>query len=323
MAASEDFRDLREKLKSSAKNEQVYVVKSPKRSRKSRSSRNLSRSTDNEAIREEILRKLHLGIVQRRLFDSESCAEIEKKIDEIVAKGDRGEYKIHTVDRAPLRNKYFFGEGYTYGGQISGPGKEKLYPPGHVDKIPDWVDQLIIRPLVKARLIDDGFCNSVVINDYQPGGCIVSHIDPRHIFDRPIVSVSFLSDSCLSFGCRFSFKPIRCTKPILCLPVSRGCVTLLKDFAADDITHCIRPEDTVKRRAVIILRRVLPTAPRVSMTSSDSCYDNNRQNHPFGSLSSKKKKEDESSQLPKLKSAIQVVKRAANEDQSPIKKMKT
>lgn len=29
-------------------------------------------------------------------------------------------------------------------------------------------------------------------------------------------------------------------------------------YAADDITHCIRPQDVVQRRAVIILRRYLP-----------------------------------------------------------------
>lgn len=72
------------------------------------------------------------------------------------------------------------------------------------------------------------FVNSAVINDYLPGGCIVSHIDPIHIFDRPIVSISFMSDSALSFGCKFSFRPIRVSKPILALPLSKGCVTLLR-----------------------------------------------------------------------------------------------
>ncbi|GAB6020422.1 RNA demethylase alkbh5 [Chamberlinius hualienensis] len=327
MAASEEIGDLREKLKNNPKSGDISQEKNRKHGRKSKSSRNWSKLFNKESVREEVLRKLHEGIVQRRLFDSELCEEIEKKIDEVVLKAERGEYRRHTVDRAPLRNKYFFGEGYTYGGQISGPGEEKLYPKGQVDDIPHWIDQLIIRPLVKAKLMEEGFCNSVVINDYQPGGCIVSHIDPRHIFDRPIVSVSFLSDSCLSFGCRFSFKPIRCTKPILCLPMTRGCVTLLKGFAADEITHCIRPEDTVKRRAVIILRRVLPTAPRLS-TVKESFYDINLQNHPFGLLSPTKIKvqeeteEKKSAVMPKIKSAIQVVKRAANEEQSVIKKMK-
>ncbi|UYV76411.1 ALKBH5 [Cordylochernes scorpioides] len=154
---------------------------------------------------------------------------------------------------------------------------EKLYPHGEVDEIPDWINDLlrenlslwldvensgltrtlsqVISPLVESGLVPANFINSAVINDYQQGGCIVSHIDPPHIFDRPIVSVSFLSDSALSFGCRFSFRPIRVTEPVLCLPVSRGCITMLEGYAADKITHCIRPQDITSRRAVIILRR--------------------------------------------------------------------
>ena len=31
-------------------------------------------------------------------------------------------------------------------------------------------------------------------------------------------------------------------------------------YAADEITHCIRPQDVVKRRAVIILRRLVFTS---------------------------------------------------------------
>ncbi|KAF8767081.1 RNA demethylase ALKBH5-like [Argiope bruennichi] len=214
----------------------------------------------------DTLRKLHEGIQQRRLFSDDESKEIENKIDEVVAIGEKGLYKKYTVDRAPLRNKYFFGEGYTYGSQLlkKGPGMEKLYPKGEVDEIPEWVHDLVIKPLVKAKIVSEGFINSVAINDYQPGGCIVSHIDPAHIFDRPIISVSFMSNSALSFGCKFSFKPIRVTDPILCLPVCRGCVTILSGYAADNITHCIRPQDVKKRRAVIILRRVLPDAPRLS-----------------------------------------------------------
>lgn len=37
-----------------------------------------------------------------------------------------------------------------------------------------------------------------------------------------------------------------------------------RGYAADKITHCVRPEDVTSRRAVIVLRRVLPTAPRLS-----------------------------------------------------------
>jgi alkylated DNA repair protein alkB family protein 5 len=39
-----------------------------------------------------------------------------------------------------LCGRYFFGEGYIYGGQLKtrGPGQEKLYPRGEVDPIPQW-----------------------------------------------------------------------------------------------------------------------------------------------------------------------------------------
>ncbi len=210
-----------------------------------------------QSQRETELAKVHTGIRQRRLFSSEECKQIECKIDETVQLGEEDVFKSKTVDRAPLRNKYFFGEGYTYGSQLvkKGPGQERLYPKGEVDVIPSWILELLIKPLVEAKLVTKNFINSAVINDYQPGGCIVSHIDPPHIFERPIVSVSFFSDSVLSFGCKFSFRPIRVSKPVLCLPIGRGYATCLSGYAADEITHCVRPQDVTKRRAVIILRR--------------------------------------------------------------------
>ena len=59
-----------------------------------------------------------------------------------VGVGRAGGFLPSTVDRAPLRTKYFFGHGYTYGG---GAGQERLYPPGEVDPIPSWIQQLVIR----------------------------------------------------------------------------------------------------------------------------------------------------------------------------------
>ncbi|KAM6114155.1 RNA demethylase ALKBH5 isoform 2-T2 [Pterocles gutturalis] len=210
-----------------------------------------------EQKEEEEARKVKSGIRQLRLFSAEECAKIEARIEDVVSRAEKGLYKEHTVDRAPLRNKYFFGEGYTYGSQLQrrGPGQERLYPRGEVDAIPEWVHDLVIRKLVEHRVIPEGFVNSAVINDYQPGGCIVSHVDPIHIFERPIVSVSFFSDSALCFGCKFQFKPIRVSEPVLFLPVKRGSVTVLSGYAADEITHCIRPQDIKERRAVIILRK--------------------------------------------------------------------
>uniref|UniRef100_A0A8C7MYN0 RNA demethylase ALKBH5 n=1 Tax=Oncorhynchus kisutch TaxID=8019 RepID=A0A8C7MYN0_ONCKI len=215
-------------------------------------------------------RRVQSGIVQVEVFSKEDCDVIEGKINEVVANGEAGLYREHTVDRAPLRNKYFFGEGYTYGAQLEkrGPGQERLYPKGEVDDIPTWVHDLVITKLVASGVVPEGFVNSAVINDYQPGGCIVSHVDPLHIFARPIVSVSFFSDSALCFGCRFQFKPIRVSEPVLELPVRRGSVTVLSGYAADDITHCIRPQDIKERRAVIILRKTRPDAPRVDQSPS-------------------------------------------------------
>lgn len=183
-----------------------------------------------EQKEEEEARKVKSGIRQLRLFSAEECAKIEARIEDVVSRAEKGLYKEHTVDRAPLRNKYFFGEGYTYGSQLQrrGPGQERLYPRGEVDAIPEWVHDLVIRKLVEHRVIPEGFVNSAVINDYQPGGCIVSHVDPIHIFERPIVSVSFFSDSALCFGCKFQFKPIRVSEPVLFLPVKRGSVTVLR-----------------------------------------------------------------------------------------------
>lgn len=198
----------------------------------SRRRRRPSYGRRSSSIEDEIeeVKKIHEGCQQNQLFSDADCREIEKKIDEVVEIGKDGKYKEHTVDRAPLRNKYFFGEGYTYGAQLAkrGPGQERLYPHGGVDEIPQWIFDLVVSRLEEAKLVPKNFINSAVINDYLPGGCIVSHVDPIHIFDRPIVSVSFFSDSALSFGCKFSFKPIRVSKPKVCLPISRGCVTLIR-----------------------------------------------------------------------------------------------
>ena len=65
-----------------------------------------------------------------------------------------------------------------------GAGNEKLFPKGQVDEIPQWIFDLVVEPVVKAGIVPQGFINCAVINDYQPGGCIVSHIDPPQIFDR-------------------------------------------------------------------------------------------------------------------------------------------
>ncbi|GFO38906.1 RNA demethylase alkbh5 [Plakobranchus ocellatus] len=274
--ATGSITDLRSKIHSShSRNTGPFNKKTNSKTSHSHGSKNAPKSKYddyNTEEREQELQKVKSGIAQHPLFTEDQCKQIEKKIDKVVKLSDLGLYKEHTVDRAPLRNKYFFGEGYTYGSQLAkrGPGNERLYCKGDVDEIPKWIHKLVIRPLSEANIIPEDFVNSAVINDYKPGGCIVSHIDPPHIFERPIASVSFFSESALSFGCKFTFKPIRVSKPVLTLPLSRGCVTLLSGYAADHITHCIRPEDVTARRAVIILRRVREDAPRLEVPTEMS-----------------------------------------------------
>lgn len=236
MSAS-GYTDLRQKLKAMTPHRDDLKNRLHERSsnggakkRKYREESEDDASDQEQREREAEAQRVKSGIKQATVFSAEECALIEQKIDEVVAKGDKGLYREHTVDRAPLRNKYFFGEGYTYGAQLErrGPGQERLYSKGEVDDIPDWVHELVIERLVDRGLLPEGFVNSAVINDYQPGGCIVSHVDPIHIFERPIVSVSFFSDSALCFGCRFQFKPIRVSEPVLHLPVRRGSATVLR-----------------------------------------------------------------------------------------------
>ncbi|XP_033106627.1 RNA demethylase ALKBH5-like [Anneissia japonica] len=315
------YADLREKLGNSCRLRNAGLHsdrENPKletiSNRKHRSSLGRKRNVVDDI---EVAKLIRAGIKQFQLFDEEECQKIEEKINEVVRIGDDDVYKDHTVDRAPLRNKYFFGEGYTYGAQLAkrGPGQERLYAKGEVDPIPDWIYEMVVAKLVEKKIILDGFVNSAVINDYKPGGCIVSHVDPIHIFDRPIVSVSFLSDSALSFGCKFSFRPIRVTKPIVCVPMSRGCVTILSDYAADQVTHCIRPQDVRARRAVIILRRVYSDAPRLEPSFPSSSSRGRKRlrqedNHPRGSSYHRfhsHSRDDSPDPKIKMKSSVHVV----------------
>ncbi|KAG8549837.1 hypothetical protein GDO81_019632, partial [Engystomops pustulosus] len=47
-------------------------------------------------------------------------------------------------------------------------------------------------------------------------------------------------------------------------------------YAADEITHCIRPQDIKERRAVVILRKTRTEAPRLETKSLSSGYQPER-----------------------------------------------
>lgn len=204
-----------------------------------------------------------------QLFSAEESQELERLIDQVTVDAERGLFKDHTVDLTPMRNKYFFGFAYTYGAQkehAGARGVEAVWPPEDTSPIPDWIQDMVISRLEARRLVPKGWINAATINDYAAGGCIVSHIDPPHLFDRPIVSVSMFSDCNLVFGTRFAFpkeakQDIETSTPVLVHPCLRGHATVLKGYSANKITHAIRPCDLPSRRASIILRRVLPSAP--------------------------------------------------------------
>ena len=54
------------------------------------------------------------------------------------------------------------------------------------------------------------------------------------------------------------------SSPTARISVKRGWCLSMTGYAANEITHCIRPEDIQHRRAVIILRHVPESAPRMS-----------------------------------------------------------
>jgi len=201
------------------------------------------------------------------MFTPAECERFEELIEKVAADAERGLFKPHSVDLTPFRNKYFFGFAYTYGAQRDYPGArgvEAVWPPEDTSEIPGWIREHIISKLEAKRVVPKGWINSATINDYSPGGFIVSHIDPQHLFDRPIISISFFSDCNLVFGAKFGTPdagPGDATVPVLVHRCLRGNATVMKGYSADKITHAIRSCDLPSRRASIILRRVLPSAP--------------------------------------------------------------
>lgn len=228
----------------------------------------LRRSLQVRTTESDEYRRTKESVHSHALFTQQECERLEELIDQVVVDAEHGKFKKRTVDLTPMRNKYFFGFAYTYGAQKEHPGArglEAVWPPEETSEIPAWIREALVARLEAKRIVPKGWINSATINDYAAGGCIVSHIDPPHLFDRPIVSVSFFSDCNLVFGTKFEFPreahhPETST-PVLVQRCLRGYATVLKGYSANSITHAIRPCDLPSRRASIILRRVLPSAP--------------------------------------------------------------
>lgn len=208
-------------------------------------------------------------------FGSKECDEIESWIDYTDLQGSMGMFfGPKTLDSTPCRKKYFFGKGYTYGYGMR--GKETLLHEGEVDPIPDWIRNLVIAPLEKAEIIEPGWVDSVVMNDYRAGSSIVGHVDPPSIFSRPIVTVTFFSSAKLVFGA--SFDPQRRTAPAYSQLLERGCVLLLDGYAANSVTHGIRPEDILgPRRVSLVLRKTISDKATAAPSPSAAFLQNQMQ----------------------------------------------
>lgn len=189
------------------------------------------------------------------------CTEIENWIDDTVWRGNNGEFRgERTLDVTPCRSKYFFGCGYTYGRGMR--GREELLPLGAVDPIPFWMWHLLVRPLEERGVVPPGWIDSVVMNDYRSGSSIVAHVDPPRLFARPILTASFFHPARLVFGA--SFDPARTKPPAYTQHLPRGSALAIEGYAANRVTHGIRPEDLLgPRRVSLVLRHVIREPPEV------------------------------------------------------------
>mmetsp|Transcript_77032 Transcript_77032/g.212877 ORF Transcript_77032/g.212877 Transcript_77032/m.212877 type:complete len:562 (-) Transcript_77032:123-1808(-) len=241
-----------------------------------------------QSTESEVYRLTSESLKNIPLFTPADCEHIEELIEQVTIDAQRGLFKEHSVDLTPFRNKYFFGFAYTYGAQRDYPGArgvEAVWPPEDTSEIPAWIREMVIQKLEAKRVVPKGWINSATINDYCPGGFIVSHIDPPHLFDRPIISISFFSDCNLVFGARFGHPdegPGEATVPALVHRCLRGNATVLKGYSADKITHGIRSCDLLGRRASIILRRVLPSAPVLKDGRVVPLEEHLKSRRPFG-----------------------------------------
>ncbi|CAG0889166.1 unnamed protein product [Cyprideis torosa] len=76
--------------------------------------------------------------------------------------------------------------------------------------------------------------------------------------------LTFLNDSALSFGCRFSSRPLKVSKPVYTVPLPRGSVLAMTGYAADKVSHCICPQDLTHDRIEILIRRTCLSARRMN-----------------------------------------------------------
>ena len=55
------------------------------------------------------------------------------------------------------------------GGPYPKEGHEKLYPGGAIDEMPDWITELVIKPIEEDGMVPQGWINSAVVGGIDLG----------------------------------------------------------------------------------------------------------------------------------------------------------
>ena len=207
------------------------------------------------------------------LFNEQELKSLEDEVNQLASKSKCRKLRSNTFHcnygcrrqkssvcaNEPSRTKYFFGAGrYLWGKRKyehdDHPRAAYGIRVGDIDLPSKWMRKFEAS-LVKMGVIEGGFVNQFAINVYHDGSDgIAQHIDDANRFARPIVSIRLFSDSRLSFGSKHFYQH----DSSFFVPMPRGAITILEpdSFAANDISHCVRPIDMTGRSAVIILRHI-------------------------------------------------------------------
>ena len=122
--------------------------------------------------------------------------------------------------------------------------------------LPDWLSPLSIR-LFKEGYFDK-MPDQVIVNEYEPGQGITSHIDCEPCFEDTVVSISLNSDCVMDFTHQFTHEKI----PVL---LERRSAIILKGESRHDWQHGIamRKTDVFEKQPFKRTRRVSLTFRKV------------------------------------------------------------
>jgi alkylated DNA repair dioxygenase AlkB len=126
--------------------------------------------------------------------------------------------------------------------------------------LPEWALEII--RLAQARGLTDEEPDQVIVNDYEPGQGIASHIDCKPCFTGTILSLS-LGSACVM---NFKHKTTRQVVPVLLEPRS---MVVMQGEARYDWTHGLvaRKTDLYGGRRIVRGRRVSLTIRKVILQS--------------------------------------------------------